>query len=179
MKKNLIAYSSATGNTKKVAEAIAEVFGETADLFPVETAPPADGYEFVAVGFWVNRGTADQQAQAYLRTLHHKKVGLFATLGAYPDSEHAAQSMANAAALLAEDNELTGTFLCQGKVNPRLAEKFKTLPPGHPHAMTPEREARHREAAKHPDADDLQQAQSVFGGIRQRLAGKPLLQGGA
>ncbi|MDU4960320.1 MAG: flavodoxin family protein [Sporomusaceae bacterium] len=179
MKKNLIVYSSVTGNTRKVAEAIAEVFGETADLFSVETAPPADAYDFVAVGFWVDRGTADKKAEPYLRTIHDKKVGLFATLGAYPDSEHAAKSMANAAALLAADNELVGTFICQGKVTPRLADKFKNLPPDHPHAMTPEREARHREAAKHPDANDLKQAQSIFDGIRQQLAGSAAPAGGA
>ena len=160
--KSLIVYSSVTGNTKKVAEAIAAVFSKTADLYPVETAPPADAYDLIAVGFWVDRGTADQKAQSYLRTIHGKKITLFATLGAYPDSEHAAKSMANAARLLADDNELLGTFICQGKVTSRLVEKFKDLPPGHPHAMTPEREARHREAAKHPDENDLQTAQMLF-----------------
>ena len=160
--KSLIVYSSVTSNTKKVAEAIAAVFPKPADLYPVETAPAADAYDVVALGFWVDRGTADQKAQAYLRTIHGKKIALFATLGAYPDSEHAAKSMANAAALLADDNELLGTFICQGKVTPRLVDKFKDLPPGHPHAMTPEREARHREAAKHPDTNDLEKAQALF-----------------
>jgi flavodoxin len=177
--KHLIVYSSVTGNTKKVAEAIALVFGGTADVFPVETAPPAAGYDLVAVGFWVDRGTADKKAQSYLNTIHGKRVALFATLGAYPDSEHAAKSMINAAALLADDNELVGTFICQGKVTPRLVDKFKDLPPGHPHAMTPEREARHREAAKHPDATDLQKAQAVFSGILAQMASDSVpLQGG-
>lgn len=170
MMKNLVVYSSLTGNTRKVAEAIAEVFGEAADLFPVENAPLADNYDVIAVGFWVDRGTADAKAQAYLQTLHGKKVALFGTLGAYPDSDHAAKSMANAAALLADDNTLLGTFICQGKVNPRLIEKFKDLPAGHPHAMSPEREARHREAAKHPDATDLLNAQALFREIARKAA---------
>lgn len=160
--KSIIVYSSVTGNTKKVAEAVAAVFPQTVDLYTVETAPPADAYDLIALGFWVDRGTADQKAQAYLRTIHGKKVALFATLGAYPDSDHAVKSMANAAALLTEDNELLGTFICQGKVTPRLVDKFKDFPPGHPHAMTPEREARHREAAKHPDTNDLQTVQILF-----------------
>lgn len=160
--KSLIVYSSVTGNTKKVAEAIAAPLTGTTDLFPVETAPPAADYDVIAVGFWVDRGTADQKAQGYLRTIHNKKIALFGTLGAYPDSEHAAKSMSNAAALLAADNELVGTFICHGKVTPRLVDKFKNLPASHPHAMTSEREARHREAAKHPDANDLQKAQAWF-----------------
>lgn len=167
--KHLIVYSSVTGNTKKVAEAITQVFDEAVDTFPVETAPPTDDYDLIAVGFWVDRGTADQKAQAYLREIHGKKVALFATLGAYPYSEHAAKSMANAAALLPDDNKLLGSFICQGKVTYRLLEKFKDLPQGHPHALTPEREARHREAAKHPDANDLQKAQDTFASILAKI----------
>lgn len=168
--KHLIVYSSVTGNTKKIAEAIAQIFDEGADIFPVEAAPPADDYDFIAIGFWVDRGTADHKTQAYLQTIHGKKVALFATLGAYPDSEHAAKSMANAAALLADDNKLLGSFICQGKVASRLLEKFKDLPEGHPHAMTPEREARHREAAKHPDANDLQKAQEIFASLLTKIS---------
>ncbi|MDF2930224.1 MAG: hypothetical protein K0Q75_2462, partial [Anaerospora sp.] len=128
-------YSSLTGNTRQVAEAVHEVFGLAADLFPVEQAPTGEGYDLVAVGFWVDRGTADKKAQEYLAGLRNKQVALFATLGAYPDSEHAAQSMNNAAALLDESNQLTGTFICQGKVDPRLIEQFKKLPEGHPHGQ--------------------------------------------
>lgn len=167
--KSLIVYSSLTGNTRKVAEAIREVLGEEAALFPVENAPDPAAYDWVAVGFWVDKGTADKKAQAYLEAIRSKPVALFATLGAYPDSEHAASSLKNAAALLDGSNQLLGTFICQGKVDPRLIEQFKNFPAGHPHALTPERLERHREAAKHPDAKDLQTAQAVFAAIRDRL----------
>lgn len=167
--RTLIVYSSLTGNTRKVAEAIYEGFGSEAALFPVETAPSPAEYDLVAVGFWVDRGTADKKAQDYLKTIKGKQVALFATLGAYPDSEHAASSLKNAAALLEADNQLVGTFICQGKVDPRLIEKFKDLPPGHPHSLSPERLERHKEAAKHPDAKDLQAARAVFTDIRDKL----------
>jgi flavodoxin len=167
--KTLIVYSSLTGNTRKVAEAVKEVFGDEADLFPVEEKPLSDGYDLVAVGFWVDRGTADKKAQDYMTGLRNKKVALFATLGAYPDSEHARKSMANARALLDASNQFTSSFICQGKIDPKLVEQFKNLPEGHPHAMTPERAARHREAAKHPDGADLAQAKTVFAEIRQKL----------
>lgn len=165
----LIVYSSLTGNTKKVAEAIHEVFGAEAALFPVETAPDPAQYDLIIAGFWVDRGTADKKAQSFLQTLEGKPVALFATLGAYPDSEHAASSLKNAATLLDGSNELVGTFICQGKVDPRLLEQFKSLPEGHPHALTPERIARHQEAAKHPDEQDLQEARAIFADIRNRL----------
>lgn len=160
--KSMIIYSSLTGNTKLVAEAIFTVLPRPAEIYPVELAPLADDYDFVVVGFWVDRGTADKKAQNYLQSLRNKKVGLFATLGAYPDSDHARESMVNAASLLDASNQLAGTFICQGKVDPKLIEKFKDLSPGHPHAMTPEREARHREAAKHPNDEDLKKAKLIF-----------------
>lgn len=172
--KTLIVYSSLTGNTKMVAEAIHEAFGDEADIFPVEQAPTADGYDLVAVGFWVDRGTADQKAQAYLSGLKNKKVALFATLGAYPDSEHARSSLKNAAVLLDESNCLVGDFICQGKVDPKLIEGFKKLPEGHPHGMNPERIARLHEAAKHPDQTDLSNARAVFTSIRQAMRGRAL-----
>jgi flavodoxin len=170
--KVLIVYSSLTGNTKMVAEAIHEVFGEEADIFPVEQAPASDRYDLVAVGFWVDRGTADQKAQTYLSRLKNKKVALFATLGAYPDSEHARNSLKNAASLMEESNQLVGDFICQGKVDPKLVDNFKKLPEGHPHAMNPERVARLCEAAKHPDLADLTNAKAVFAKIRQALPGR-------
>jgi|UniRef100_UPI003FA2CA48 flavodoxin len=169
MMKTLIVYSSLTGNTKLVAEAIHEVFGPEAGLFPVETAPSPADYDFVAVGFWVDKGTADKKAQEFLKTIEGKPVALFATLGAYPDSEHAADSLKNAAAFLDASNQLVGTFICQGKIDPRLIEQFKKMPGDHPHAVTPERLARYAEAAKHPDAGDLQAARAVFTDIKIKL----------
>ncbi len=59
-------------------------------------------------------------------------------------------------------NEIFGHFICQGKIDPALTEKFKDLPPDHPHAMTPERKARHEEAKKHPDSNDLKKACETF-----------------
>jgi flavodoxin len=165
----LVVYSSLTGNTKKVAEAIYEVFGARAALFPVETAPAPTNYDFVIVGFWVDKGTADKKAQEYLKTIQDKPVALFATLGAYPDSEHAASSLKNAAGFLDVSNQLVGTFICQGKIDPKLIEQLKNMPGNHPHAATPERMERYKEAAKHPNADDLKAAQSIFVDIKNSL----------
>ncbi len=166
----LVVYSSLTGNTKKVAEAIYEVFGEKAALFPVEMAPAPTDYDFVIVGFWVDKGTVDKKAQEYLKTIQNKPVALFATLGAYPDSEHAASSLKNAAAFLDVSNQLVGNFICQGKIDTKLIEQFKNMPSGnHPHAATPERMERYKEAAKHPDAGDLEAAQAIFVDIKNSL----------
>lgn len=49
-------YSSVTGNTKQIAEAIAGQADE-ADLFRVQDAPEdLSGYDVVAVGYWLRLG---------------------------------------------------------------------------------------------------------------------------
>lgn len=168
--KSLVAYSSLTGNTKMVAEAIAEELGSDTKLVPVEEQPDAAGYDLVAVGFWVDKGTADQKTAMYLQTLNHTKIALFATLGANPDSAHAQESLDNAAKLLDETNIVVGRFICQGKVDPKLIERMnKMFPTGHPHGMNEDRKARHEEASKHPDAQDLIYAKQTFAQIKVDL----------
>ena len=163
--KSMVVYSSLTGNTKAVAEAIQVAMPEGCEIYAVEKAPSSETYELVAVGFWVDRGTADANAKKYLSTLANKKIILFGTLGAYPDSDHARDSMARAAMLLPQGNALLGTFICQGRVDPKLTERFKDLPAGHPHAPTPESIARHQAASSHPNAEDFAKAKKVIAKI--------------
>ncbi len=160
--KSMVVYSSKTGNTKKVAEAILTVLPEPKEIYPVEKAPPADEFDFIVLGFWVDKGTADKKSSDYFGGVKGKKIGLFCTLGAYPDSDHAKESMDKAKTLIS-NNDLLGTFICQGKVDPVLvkwmADHMKDDPN---HSMTPEREARLAEAEKHPDEQDLINAKEVF-----------------
>jgi flavodoxin len=163
--KGLIVYSSKTGNTRKLAEGIHRGLTEALGagqggrpalrLAAVEEAPdPADA-DWVLVGFWADRGTADQKALRYLQSLEGRRIGLFGTLGAYPDSDHARDTQQKVRDLAAEKNTVLGSFMCQGKIDPALTERFRNLPADNPHAMTEERMKRHLEAAKHPDEEDL------------------------
>ena len=54
----LILYSSVTGNTRRVAEALAAASGDRLlDVRKLETPPDAD---VLALGFWVRRGQPDE-----------------------------------------------------------------------------------------------------------------------
>ncbi|MDR2020046.1 MAG: flavodoxin family protein [Treponema sp.] len=158
----LIVYSSKTGNTRKLAEGIrkglAEALGQEPRIAAVEDGPDPAGTDWILVGFWADRGNADQGALQYLKSLEGHTIGLFGTLGAYPDSDHARDICKKVRELAAEKNTVLGCFLCQGRIDPALTERFKSLPADNPHAMTPERMKRHLEAAKHPDEKDLEDA---------------------
>lgn len=160
----LLTYSSKTGNTKAVAEAIGEELHLTP--VPVEEAPPPDAYDLVLAGFWVDRGTADKAMRDYLAHIEGKSVAVFATLGADPRSPHAEKSLASGAACVGRDSVVVGQFICQGKVDPAVTKMMqRTFPEGHPHAITPERLARIEEASAHPDARDLADARRAFRSI--------------
>ena len=161
--KALVVYSSRTGNTRKIAEAIAAVL-PGCEIYPVESAPAPEGYDLVAVGYWVDKGMPDAQAKAYLETVRDAKVALFGTLGAWPDSEHARDCIRKSEALLKEPergNTVMGSFICQGKVDPRVVEMMNKVA-ADVHPMTPERKARLEEAARHPDDTDRARAKECF-----------------
>ena len=57
-------------------------------------------YDTVFVGFWVDRGTANKEAEKLIETLKNPNVVFFATLGMYADSDHARESIEKASELL-------------------------------------------------------------------------------
>ncbi len=159
--KSGVIYSSVTGNTKRVAEAIFEALPEPKEIFNVKDAPSdLKDFGFVAYGFWVDKGTADSESRKYLKNLKGKQIALFGTLGAYPDSEHANMCKGKVRKLVeANNNQIIGEFLCQGKVDPKLIKWMEeNMKNDKHHSMTPEREARLKEAEKHPDENDLKNA---------------------
>ena len=160
-----IIYSSRTGNTQSVAEHLASSLGLGAvnardelrarlddrgpdgRLMRGDTAGTGD--ELLLLGFWAWRGGPNPTMRDLMRGLRDRRVFLFGTMAAWPDSPHARDCLDCSCELLAEGgNRLLGHFFCQGRLAPELRKK------GH-HPSTPERERRLDEAEKHPDAADF------------------------
>lgn len=165
----LIAYSSATGNTKRIAEAMQAGLPQESVLCGVRQAALFEAYDAVAVGFWVRRGGPNEEAAAYLRQIAGKPVALFQTLGAEENGEHAMTSLARAAALLGPGCEIVGTFSCRGRIHPALLAKREALPPDDPHYPNARNRARWAAAAPHPDAADLERARQFMRAVANRL----------
>ena len=117
MKKWLIVYSSVTGNTKQIAEAIYDGFGENvADIFAIRDEFNFEDYDNIAVGYWLTRGEPDKMVQELLKKLNNKTVILFQTQGAELNSEHSITAFARAASYLGENCKVLGTFASQAKM---------------------------------------------------------------
>ena len=171
--KALVAYSTLTGNTKKVAEAFASGLGEGAETFEVSAAPAdISGYDLVVIGFWVDRGHPDQKSMDFMKRVEGKKVFSVFTLGAKPRSAHAFKCAYTSASFWGAGCEQIGAWHCQGAIDPKLIERMRQMPAGGPHSASPENEARWAAAASHPDADDLAAAAEAAKAVRQIVTGE-------
>lgn len=169
--KKVVVYSSLTGNTKKVGIAIAKELGCDAISFTSDKAKNIAEYDFIAVGFYVDKGGPDARFKRFIKeNIKNKKVGLFITLGAEPDGEHGEKMLKNGREILrANGNEILREFICQGAIDPALIEQMtqmaEQLGDKAPHPITPERRARWEAAKTHPDENDLLNAIKAFKGI--------------
>lgn len=146
--KTLIVYSSQTGNTKKMAEAVNDVIGGEKTLCPVSEAPDPAGFDLVVLGFWLMAGKPDPKSSDYLAGVDDANLFLFATHGAAADSAHAVKAMEHAKSL-APSSRVAGTFSCPGEVNPTFLEKALKKDP--PPPWIGDASA----AAGHPDNTDI------------------------
>lgn len=148
--KSLVVYSSKSGNTRKLAEALYNHLSGEKELCAIADAPDPAGYNFVALGFWLQGGQPDPDSQAYLARLEEgQDLYLFATHGAAADSSHARNAM-NSAKAIAAKAHVIATFSCPGQVSEKVLEMAAKKDPQPPWlADAPA-------AAGHPDEKDMQ-----------------------
>jgi flavodoxin len=120
-----VLYFSKSGNTRKLAEAIAEKLNT-----PTESIPPAyplDNVKVLFLGSGVYGGKIDQKMVDFIKTLDNKKVknvALFGTAGSTQDSAIQAMKQQLTARGI---NVLDESYLCLGKF-------FLFFKLGHPNA---------------------------------------------
>ncbi|HEY5652805.1 MAG TPA: flavodoxin family protein [Pontiella sp.] len=163
----LVAYSSTTGNTRKIAESIHLALPD-ADLCPVSNAPNIANYDVIFAGFWVERENACEEMRGFLKKLDGKPVALFATLGAYPDSQHALASLKAAAGEVAGGNVID-RFICQGAIDPNIIDWMEQLPDDSENAPTETRRQLWKDAETHPDDTDLKNAATWAANVLQKI----------
>ena len=163
--KTLVLYHSLTGNTKKVAQAIAK--SKNADLKSIDEEFDLSAYECVIFGFYVDKGFFVSKAENVAKNIKNKTMGIFFTLGAEPDGEHAKECEKKAVQYFTKlNNDVKATFCCQGAIDPKVIEQIKKMAEkmGEKaiHPITPERKARWQKASTHPDENDLKNAVLAF-----------------
>lgn len=161
--KTLITYSSKTGNTKKLAEGIYQGLSiENKSILPINEVESVEEYDIILVGYWVDKSGPNEEAKKFLSMIKGKKVGIFATLAYWPDTEHAWQSLVNGENLVKEDNTVIAKYICQGKLDEKIIAMFEKLPADNPHCVTPEKRLRYEISNNHPSKADILSAAELF-----------------
>ncbi len=167
---SLVVFSTSTGNTKKIADAIFSALKDTdkkiVAVNEINTVN-IDEFDKIIVGGWIDKGEIDENAKKFILQLKNKKLGLFVTMGGNPETDRADSCIQEIRDLLEKSgNIVEKTFISQGAIDPKLINKFREMTAqgiaGH-FAATPEREARWAKAAKHPDEKDIENAKRIFG----------------
>ncbi|MEO0454130.1 MAG: flavodoxin family protein [Verrucomicrobiota bacterium] len=163
--KILLTYSTRSGNTKRVAEAVATKLGSDVTLANIEnekTMNP-DDFDVLIHGFWVTSTGADELSLEYLHQIRNRTIGLFGTMGANPDSPYARSIRLRLKNHLKKNNNTIGEwFLCPGEIASELITWFESLPEGHSQYPTPERRANWAHAQGRPSEADLSEAAALF-----------------
>lgn len=129
MLKNLVVYASETGNTKMLAEevykALPSSMGEKAIVAVHQWNGQLDAENYF-IGFWVNRGSCSLEIIDILSSLHHRNIALFATCGMGNTQKYYDNLDQNARVWISEDNNIVGSYFCQGKMPLEIRHKYES-----------------------------------------------------
>lgn len=151
-----IMFSSVTGNTRMLAEAIRETLPkENCDYFGVCGGAEAKS-ELLYVGFWTDKGNADEDTLALLAGLRGKKIFLFGTAGFGGSEAYFHRILKNVQKSLGRSNKIIGTFMCQGKMPMSVRNRYESMKKNPIHMPNlDEMIENFDKALSHPDAADL------------------------
>lgn len=155
-----VVYSSVTGNTEKVAEAIKNAVaasGENVTYF----GKPQSGIEadVYFIGSWTDKGTCSAETAEMLKETNGKKIAYFGTAGFGGEQSYFDALSSRALSLLPEGNEVLGSFFCQGKMPMSVRERYVKMITAHPDDKKLQVSLDNFDAAlTHPDEEDLEKA---------------------
>lgn len=122
-----IVYSSRTGNTGMLAEAVKEALPtEKCHYFGKPDGEFMDA-PLVFVGFWTDKGTCDDTAKTFLKTLKNKTVFLFGTAGFGGGQEYYEKILHAVQQNIDSSNSVIGTYMCQGKKPITVRQRYENM----------------------------------------------------
>ena len=158
-----IIFSSLTGNTRQLADVIYETLPkENCDYFGVkETGQPQS--EMLYIGFWTDKGNADQSTLELLSSLRNKKIFLFGTAGFGGSDVYFQKILGQIRQSIDSSNVVVGEYMCQGKMPQSVRERYLRMKenPEHPANLDMLIDNFDR-ALSHPDADDLDRLRNLL-----------------
>ena len=157
-KKYSIVYSSLTGNTKVLADAIHEALPQDeCEYFGVsDTVIPSS--ELLYIGFWTDKGNADTKTLQLLSQLKNKQIFLFGTAGFGGSDIYFRKILSQVKQFIDASNVIVGEYMCQGKMPMSVRQRYEEMKKQPIHLPNLDAMIENFDKAlSHPDADDLEQ----------------------
>ena len=161
--KYAIVFSSRTGNTKQLAEAVSSVLPQADLCFFGSPSQEALQAERLFIGFWTDKGRCNQEITDFLKTLKGKEVFLFGTAGFGGSQEYFDKILSSVQKRLGASNTVIGTYMCQGKMPQSVRDRYMKMKaqPEHPANIDALIDNFDR-ALSHPDEDDLERLRKII-----------------
>ena len=161
--KQIILYDSATGNTEYLAKALSHALPNV-PCGPVGSLDCSKA-ELVYLGFWTDKGTADQACLELLGRLRNKKIFLFGTAGFGGSEAYYQKILANVRMAIDASNTVVGEYMCQGRMPQAVRDRYvkmKEMPDAKPNldALIENFD----QALSHPDQEDLERLRRMITG---------------
>ena len=162
-----IVFSSKTGNTKMLAEAVRETLGEDNLVYfgaPSDEAFEAFEADIIYAGYWTDKGCCDKDSKNFLKKIENKKLFLFGTAGFGTDEAYFDKVIGKTKECLSSSVTLIGTYMCQGKMPMSVRERYEKMRkiPGLPMDVD-KMIANFDMALSHPDENDLEKLKEQIG----------------
>ena len=168
--KYMIVYSSNTGNTEIIAEAIKDALNEKkCTYYGKPDGISTQDAEVIFIGFWVFRGSCPEEIKKYLRTLENKKIFLFGTAGFGGSETYFETILTDVKSYVSNSNIIKDSFMCQGKMPDRVLERYQSLLSEDPeNSNAIDMIENYKSALSHPDTQDVENVKvlvkSIFKG---------------
>lgn len=151
--KYAVVYSSKTGNTKLLAQTIADTLPQEDLLSFGPPCPEALKADRLYVGFWTDKGTCSEDIRAFLASLTTQQVFLFGTAGFGGAPAYFEKILAGVQAHVPASASVVGRYMCQGKMPQAVRQRYQAM------EDSPRRTAmleNFDRALSHPDQADLE-----------------------
>lgn len=171
-KRYSIIFSSVTGNTKLLANAIRDALPqENCDYFGISSNRENPTSELLFIGFWTDKGTADENTLNLLKTLRDKQIFLFGTAGFGGSEEYYQKILTSTKESIDPSNTTVGEYMCQGKMPLSVKERYVKMIEEHGHKPNLDALLENFDSAlSHPDANDLEMLKDLVAATTQKPA---------
>ncbi|MDO5145691.1 MAG: flavodoxin family protein [Eubacteriales bacterium] len=154
--KYAIVFSSRSGNTKMLADAIREELPQDKCVYFGAPDESALKVSRLYIGFWTDKGICDAEAKCFLERLQNKEVFLFGTAGFGASKAYYKEILHKTAGVMNDSNHTFGAYMCQGRMPVFVKDRYEQLMRNPNHGSDVEQMMdRFTKSLTHPDENDL------------------------